>query len=82
MNTTKMGLSAIKSRLTREELKSIVAGDLDDGGGACYGSCQYINHPADHTWMTGECVTNTNPMQTGCACKKSDGSLVPGGCIQ
>ncbi len=39
MNTTKMSLSDVKNRLTREEMKTILAGD-EQGGGYC-GDSQY-----------------------------------------
>lgn len=38
MNTTKMSLSAVKNKLTREEMKNVLAGDL--GGGF---TCEWTN---------------------------------------
>jgi len=71
--------------LSKEQMKKIMGGCgitelCDNGGGGAGGvcstsSCIYYDSVNSTIPKTGTCTTNTNPMQIGCACKRSDGTM-------
>ena len=63
-------------KLTKEQMKLIVGGVEDGGAVPCSTQkCTYIE--LGGTTFEGDCTVNTNPMQTGCGCKKENGTIIP-----
>lgn len=64
MQTQKMSLANIKGKLSRAEMKNIMAGSGSSGqcGSSCSGSCKIKGGPCDG--VTGVCGSNSN----GCFC--------------
>ncbi len=77
-----MRLTNVQNKLSRSEMKLVFAGNESlepvDTIGSCSGSCEYMIGPNSPGSAIGTCVTNTNPMQVGCACKTAFGNLQPG----
>jgi len=62
MQTQKMSLANIQGKLSRAEMKKIMAGSGGQCGSGCSGSCTLHGGPCDG--VTGICGSNAN----GCFC--------------
>jgi hypothetical protein len=79
MEKFKMSLANVPGKLSRAEMKTILAGSQPkDTGEFCNGRCEYLGSLSPTDWREGTCVYTTIPMQVGCACKKQDGTLITG----
>ncbi len=67
MKTTKMNLANVQGKLSRTEMKNIMAGDPPDDGGTCGAGCDIVCW-YDTGSGTQEGICRINPNTNKCNC--------------